>query len=297
MSSLRTTAGPQPQPDGSERACSRACPSLAGYVLGYQGFRMGPTRQQQARLLLPDGSVKILFGFGAPVQMTDTVRPERSLSAASMVSSVALTAAVSRHNGRVHGVVAVLTPLGAYRLFGMPMSEWAELHPGQADILGCRLPGLRERLEECPGWPERFRLLDQQFGRLILTGPECHREVAWAWSELQRSGGRVPIQRLAQGTGWSRRHLERRFLEQVGRSPKEIAQIRRLQEALRLSEAGVPLAHVATRAGFHDQPHFNRAFKAMLGFSPLRLPAGRVDWGPNTLLDVLPQHATAPPEA
>ncbi|QMU69457.1 helix-turn-helix domain-containing protein [Streptacidiphilus sp. P02-A3a] len=278
----------EPQPDGSELAVDRAGAALSGYVLGYQGFRIGAIPQQRARLVVPDGSVNILFGFGSPVRVTDAVRPQLTMTAVSMVSPVALTAVLGEHTGGVHCLVAVLTPLGAYRLFGVPMNEWSGLHLDPADLFGRRLPHLREQLAECPGWPERFRLLDRLFARQILDGPECRREVVWAWAELQRSGGRVPIQRLAAATGWSRRHLERRFREQVGRSPKDIAQIRRLQEALRLQEAGVPLAHLATRAGFHDQPHFNRAFKAMMGFSPLRLPADRVDWGPNTLLRALP---------
>ncbi len=281
-------------PDGSDLAVDRASPALSGYVLGYQGFRIGPTAQPRARLVVPDGSVNVLFGFGAPVQVTDAVRPQLTLRAVSMVSPVALTAVLGRHTGGVHGLVAVLTPLGAYRLFGVPMNEWSGLYLDPAELLGRRLPHLRERLAECADWTERFRLLDQLFAGQILEGPECRREVAWAWAELQRSGGRVPIQRLAAATGWSRRHLERRFREQVGRSPKDIAQIRRLQEALRLQEAGVPLAHLATRAGFHDQPHFTRAFKAMMGFSPLRLPADRLDWGPNALLKVLPEQAGPP---
>ncbi|MBC3841526.1 hypothetical protein GXW82_18290 [Streptacidiphilus sp. 4-A2] len=42
----------------------RASPALTGYVLGYQGFRLGPGSEQD-RLVVPDGSIKILFGFGA----------------------------------------------------------------------------------------------------------------------------------------------------------------------------------------------------------------------------------------
>jgi AraC-like DNA-binding protein len=283
---------PEPEPDSGEFAFEPAGPALSGYVLGYRGFRIGSTRPR-TRLVVPDGSVRVLFGFEAPVRMVDTVRPQRSLTAVSIVGPVALSAVVGRHAGRVHGVVAVLTPLGAYRLFGMPMTEWSELDLDPEELIGHRLPALRERLAQCATWPDRFRLLDRLFTEQIHAGPECHGEVTWAWRTLQQSGGRVPIQELASGTGWSRRHLERRFREQVGRSPKEIAQVRRIQVALRMREAGVPLAHIATRAGFHDQPHFTRAFKAMLGCTPSRLPAARVDWTPDTLLGILPEPAVS----
>ena len=264
---------------------------LHGYVLGYRGFHLGPTVGQWpvSRLVAPDGTVKLMFGFAAPVRMVDLVNPDRSLTAVSVVGAVSLTAVVGRHSGRVHGLVTTLTPMGAYRLFGVPMHEWSELRLAPSELLGPGLRSLDDRLAQCPTWEDRFQLLDRLFTARILDGPMVDREVEWVWRELQRSGGRIPIHELAASANWSRRHLERRFREQVGRSPKEIAQIRRIQQALHWKDAGLPLAQIAARSGFHDQSHFTRVFKAAMGFTPRQLPEGMIDWSPHTLLEAVPE--------
>ncbi|MFE2699968.1 hypothetical protein [Streptomyces mirabilis] len=48
------------------------------------------------------------------------------------------------------------------------------------------------------------------------------------------------MRELASSTGWSRRHLERWFREQIGPTPKGAAQVLRIQPALRLKRAGMP---------------------------------------------------------
>ncbi|MEU9449389.1 helix-turn-helix domain-containing protein [Streptomyces sp. NPDC048277] len=83
------------------------------------------------------------------------------------------------------------------------------------------------------------------------------------------------MEELAARTGWSRRHLERRFHLQTGLTPKGAAQVMRLQNALRLKETGAPWAMAAAQAGYHDQPHFDRTFKAMTGRTPTRFRADR----------------------
>ena len=105
-------------------------------------------------------------------------------------------------------------------------------------------------------------------------------EVAWAWRRLRSTSGGVPIRELAQQVGWSHRHLVGRFREQVGLAPKSVARVLRLQRSLVLLErSGESLAGVALAAGFCDQAHMNREFRALAGCTPTewlgaRLPAG-----------------------
>jgi len=49
----------------------------------------------------------------------------------------------------------------------------------------------------------------------------------------------------------------------------------RLQRVLPLLDAGIPLADVAHRAGYADQPHLSREVRALTGRSPAALAAGR----------------------
>jgi len=54
----------------------------------------------------------------------------------------------------------------------------------------------------------------------------------------------TPIPRLADSLGWRRRHLERRFGQHFGVSPKPLARLARLQHSLRHGPHGY---HVPSR--------------------------------------------------
>jgi AraC-like DNA-binding protein len=274
-----------------ELRCGVPGPELRGSVLGYRGFRFG-AQALRRRLVVPDGIVKVVLGFGGPLQMVDAVDPRRVRSARSLANGLGTTATVGRHRGRVYGVTVLMTPLAAYRIFAVPMDEWAELAPDPADLLGRAADLLTERLAGCPDWPSRFALLDRFLAARLRAGPRNAPEVGWAWRELQRTAGRLRVEGLAAGAGWSRRHLDRRFREQIGPSPKAVAQILRLQQALRLQRRGMPWAQAASGAGYHDQPHFDRTFKAMIGCTPTRFDAGRSAGDPAGSLDFLPGQVT-----
>ena len=69
-------------------------------------------------------------------------------------------------------------------------------------------------------------------------------------------------------TGLSLRHLERRFLADVGITPKTFARLVRLQAALGRIASGERLADVAHACGYYDQPHMTRDFSRLAEMSP-----------------------------
>jgi transcriptional regulator GlxA family with amidase domain len=76
-------------------------------------------------------------------------------------------------------------------------------------------------------------------------------------------------------TGWGRRQLENRFLQQIGLPPKTAARIMRLRRALRLLRDGRTVAQTALTCGFSDQAHMSREVRRMTGFPPSRLMVAR----------------------
>jgi AraC-like DNA-binding protein len=79
-------------------------------------------------------------------------------------------------------------------------------------------------------------------------------------------------------TGLTRYDLARQFRIMFGTSPYRYLLMRRLGFARERLHQARPLVEVACDAGFADQPHFTRAFKAAFGLTPARyraLRAGR----------------------
>jgi transcriptional regulator GlxA family with amidase domain len=100
--------------------------------------------------------------------------------------------------------------------------------------------------------------------------------VAAAIDEIVTHGGRLRVDDVARSVGISVRHLERRFRDRVGLTPKRLAGILRLQRALAClgSNEPPPLVDVAYRCGYFDQPHFIRDFGRFTGMSPSQFLRG-----------------------
>jgi AraC-like DNA-binding protein len=79
--------------------------------------------------------------------------------------------------------------------------------------------------------------------------------------------------------------LQRRLLAAVGHAPKPLQRILRLQRALALGRAaGWDAASLALDAGYADQAHMTREFKALAGSTPARLLG--VAWGALPMSDL-----------
>lgn len=199
--------------------------------------------------------------------------------------------------GSVHAVgtmsvaLEVETPPGQ-RLLGI------RFRPGGAPFLD-RVHG-RELLDLGPLLTDVDRRMGERFHRLAERlaaggpgmadrGPEAL-EAVWAAvgdsvklttgapSPLTRTalahlaGGAPPrtVGELAAELGVSRRHLERVVSRWVGLSPGRFARTCRLRRAALLLDDpvdGSP-ARVARAAGYADQPHLTREFRALAGLTP-----------------------------
>ena len=133
----------------------------------------------------------------------------------------------------------------------------------QAEQAGFR-PCLRCRPELAPGpatWSiqDASGMLGRQAARLL--------DAPAAWT-----GGAPALPALAARLGVSDRHLRRIFESQLGVSPLQYLQTRRLLAAKQLlTDTDLPVTRVALASGFGSLRRFNAAFAAHYGLNPTRL--------------------------
>lgn len=247
---------------------------LQGHVTRYTGYAEH-TRAPLRRLEAATMTIPMILSLGPSM----LVAGERHRS---FVAGLDDRPTLTEHGGEQLGIEVNLTPLGARRLFGLPLVEIAHRVVVVQDLLGREGEALIARLTEAPGWDTRFALLDAVLVRRLRAAPPVRAEVVHAWSLLEAAHGCLAVEAIAGEVGWSRRHLAARFKQDVGVSPKTAARILRFERVTGLLRSGraASLADAAYGCGYADQAHLNRDFRVFAGTTPTDyaarlLPAGR----------------------
>ncbi|MFG2732081.1 helix-turn-helix domain-containing protein [Streptomyces canus] len=252
-------------------------PGLRPYLRSYVGYWEAVATPYEARLV-PTGRATLLISLAEPFSQVRRlgVPDAGSGSIGSLVVGLEDRPAICTHPGGQEAIRVEFTPLGAYRLFGLPMSELTNLAVGIRDVLGPEAGVLVERMAATPDWAGRFDLLDAALLARLEYGPQPTPEVGRAWQLLAGSAGAIPIARIAAEVGWSQGYLIRRFTQQIGLTPKASARVLRFRHAVALLGRGATsLTEISTACGFYDQAHLNREFRAIAGTTPGQMVASR----------------------
>ncbi|MER7544345.1 AraC family transcriptional regulator [Spirillospora sp. NPDC127506] len=260
---------------GWRLARGRPHPALRPFLRSYDGYRETlavPTRMRT----LPVRTTVVIINLGPPLYMRVPDPGVGDREYGSFVAGMHDGHGMYVSPGGQRGIQLDVTPLGAYTLLGVPMARLTNAAADLADLLGPQARTLVERLADAPSWGARFDLLDDFLLRRLDTGPVPDREVARAWRLLEGDPA-ATVADLAADVGWSRKHLTHRFREQAGLPPKVMARVLRFQRAVDLLTGGAPLAGAAAAAGYYDQAHLNREFRALSGCTPTELIGGQLE--------------------
>jgi AraC-like DNA-binding protein len=244
---------------------------LADHVSGYTGYLERsalPVRRRE----VANGGVVMIISFGDAIDVHMSSEPAAGRHR-SFVAGLHDGFVVTEHRGRQAGIQVDLTPLGAYRVLGVPPSEFAN-GVVELDALGSRpLAELAERLASAPDWGARFELLDGALVGWAAEGPEPDAAVCWAWGQLRRAHGQVAVRVLADEIGWSHRHFVARFRHHIGLAPKPTGRVLRFQHAVQLLTAddARTISDVAAACGYADHSHLDRDFRDLAGCTPSAL--------------------------
>jgi AraC-like DNA-binding protein len=253
---------------------------LGPYVIDYQGYREHAPAALR-RLQAPFAGIPMIVTFGPAIDIINGDAPTVRATHRSFLAGLHDVHVVTEFRGEQRGFQVNFTLLGAYRFLRLTMSEIANRCVDLEDLLGAAGAQLSARLQQAPGWPARFDLMDRFLLRRIAEGRAMSPDVAWALRGLEASHGARSIGSLTRALGCSRRHLIQRFHAQVGLSPKAVAGILRFARAVDgLAAADAQgWADLALSCAYSDQAHFSRDFRRYAGRTPSEfraalLPAG-----------------------
>ncbi|MYE81735.1 MAG: helix-turn-helix transcriptional regulator [Gammaproteobacteria bacterium] len=163
-------------------------------------------------------------------------------------------------------VGALLKPGAGELLFGVPNAALANRHLPLEFVWGrAATEHALERLCGAVSAEERLTTLEAVLQARLPLAPVLHPVVAYGLRELPL---RRRVADVVERTGYSHRRFIALFDRQVGLSPKQYARIRRFRQASDLLDRDMASSELAVLAGYSDQAHFQREFRAIAGITP-----------------------------
>lgn len=247
-------------------------PPLMPYVRSYWYFR------REARLNIyheeamhPTGGYGILFNFGDRLSLEgDPLNPPVLLDG---------TNTVSRRLGFIGQVDLMgirFREGGAFPILGIPLFELRNALNVLDALSDASLLRLHSQLSEVQALPDRVNFIEDWLLKRLSLGRERSVLIPASLARLRgeivgvRQGYQLSsIPQVVHDLNISQRQLEHLYQTQVGITPKEYIRLQRVEIArLALKQQKQSNTRLAADLGYHDQAHFIRDFKAVVGLTP-----------------------------
>ncbi|HTF32906.1 MAG TPA: helix-turn-helix domain-containing protein [Myxococcota bacterium] len=245
-------------------------PGLQPYIRDVCGYteRTGAPLQRRE---FPGPQVVVIIEFAPPIHVFEAGCTQRSARypggfAAGITDQFTLT----QHDGFQRGLQINLTPIGARRFFGLPLSELAGRAVSIRDLLPPEHRSLAEQLEALPDWEARFDCFEELLAQRIAGSDLRSELVSWALRYIEASGGAADMRTLARELGYSQKHVIHLFRDHVGVPPKLLARIVRFDRLIGSLRRGAPesWSELALAFGYYDQSHLVRDVRQFTGTTP-----------------------------
>lgn len=183
------------------------------------------------------------------------------------------TCALVTHQGVQDYLGVRFRPGGALSFLKSPVSELTDRSVPLETFWGSAAQELEERLLLATTRAERICLLESALLRYLASSTGVEPAVQHGLGLIVRSKGLIKQEEWAKRLGYSTRHLRRKIQQCVGVSPKTFSRIVRFLHVMEAAERANDCSwtKLANEAGYSDQAHFIRDFKALAGISPSRL--------------------------
>ena len=245
-------------------------PDLASFVKCYWTLDVPAASEPQPQRIIPDGCIEMAFILGDDIKRF-TSGNSFILQPRAMVLGQTIEPFYIEPTGYVNTFAIRFYPYGFANFVTTPIAGLANTETALADIFGEKpARELEHQIIHAPGTNVRIEIIERFFLERLSDRSTIDRIVKETVDVLTATHGSKPITAILKNDASGRRQLERKFLKQIGISPKQLGKVVRLQAALKLMYSGKAdtLTRVAYESEYYDQAHFIKDFKEFTGTSP-----------------------------
>lgn len=175
-------------------------------------------------------------------------------------------------SGKVRYVAVSLKSPGLYQLLNIPANHFTQTAVSAEDVLGHEIKFLNEQLIESGDCDKAIIMIETLLTSLLLRSKaRVSGRLPDSMSLIHQSLGSRPIHEIAKELRVSERTLQKKFIEQVGISPKHYSRTIRFNQVIReMKDQNHSWQNSIERLGYFDQAHFIKDFRDIMRVNPTK---------------------------
>lgn len=242
-------------------------PDLKPVVKCYWLLEIPAAADSQKQRIIPDGCIEMIFILGDDVKRY-TSGDNFILQPRAMVLGQITEPFFVEPTGFVSSIAVRFYPFGFASFISTPIQKLANKETPLVELFG--ETGLEQKIFTATDTKQRIEILEKFLLNKMKSADTIDNVVKSTIDVILSKGGSTPVNDLVKDDVSKRRQLERKFLKQVGMSPKQLGKVIRLQTALKmvLNQPSESLTQIAYESEYYDQAHFIKDFREFTGTTP-----------------------------
>ncbi|GCC51595.1 AraC family transcriptional regulator [Chryseotalea sanaruensis] len=245
-------------------------PNLEALIKCYWTLEVPVEFDAPKQRIVSDGCLEMAFLLGDEIKRY-TSETTFILQPRSMVIGQIIEPFFIQPIGYVNTFAIRFYPYGFANFVNTPIKDLSDKETPLASLFGEKVSQeLEQKIVQASDTKERIAIAEDFLLNTLNNKKTIDKIVRDTVDSLISSSGNTSINSLVKSDSTKRRQLERKFVKQIGLSPKQLGKVLRLQASLKmlLSEKSDKLSNIAYEGEYYDQAHFNRDFKEFTGTSP-----------------------------
>ena len=245
-------------------------PDLESVISCYWTLEVPKTDDAQRQRIIPDGTIEMAFILGDDIKRY-TSDDDFILQPRAMVLGQTIEPFYIEPTGYVNTFAIRFYPYGFANFVTEPIKNLVNKETPIELLFGERTTKkLEQKIIQAEDAEQRIDIIESFLLDRLSEKSTVDNIVKTTIDTLLLTKGSASIRTILKEDISKRRQLERKFVKQIGISPKQLGKVIRLQTALKmlLNEEGESLTNVAYKSEYYDQAHFIKDFKEFTGVNP-----------------------------
>jgi len=245
-------------------------PDLEAFVKFYWTLEVPFDASNERQKIIPDGCIEMTFNLGDDIKRY-TSESEFVLHPCAMVMGQRTKSYYIEPTGDVNSIAICFYPYGFANFVKTPLQSLADTETPIENLFG-EIPAkeLEQQIIQANNTQQRIGFIEKFLLNKLNEKATIDNIVKTTIDILLSTNGSSPIKTILKDDLSKRRQLERKFLKQIGISPKQLGKVIRLQTALNmmLNKKTENLTNIAYESEYFDQAHFIKDFREFTGNLP-----------------------------